>query len=137
MLRFIDYPHWTSGVSEMSREALAAFAAGIEAFREWVAKHPDIAIMLPGQRPKDRAKALENMPMAVHDEIIVYVPSAERQAEVADQLAALLSNPLRFEIIKSRTPIKTDGKTGIKWRDEDCAPKFSISGRYAPPNKDP
>ena len=137
MLRFIDYPHWTSGVSEMSREALIALAEGVEWFREWVAKHPDIAIMLPGQRPKDRAKALESMPMAVHDETIVYVPSAERQAEVADQLAAILSNPVRFEVIKQRTPIKTDAQTRVAWRDGDCAPRFSISGRYTPTDKDP
>lgn len=137
MLRFIDYPHWTSGVSEMSREAYAMLAQHYEAFREWVAKHPDIAIVLSGQRPENRAKALESMPMAVHDEIIVYVPSADRQAEIADQLAALISNPVRFEVIKQRTPIKTDVQTGIAWRDEDCAPRFSISGRYAPPDKDP
>ena len=90
-----------------------------------MAKHPDIAIMLPGQRPKDRAKALESMPMAVHDEIIVYVPSAERQAEVADQLAAILSNPVRFEVIKQRTPIKTDAQTRVARRD--TAPRGSPS----------
>lgn len=102
-MRFVDYPdHLTTrGLSELSREALDAIAAGYEALRKWVAQHPDITIVLPSQRPVGQHGA---PPLYVHDEVCVLVPSEEQQAAIADELSRLVLNPIRCQVVKPRAP---------------------------------